>query len=140
VLLAASNGRPLDALALAQAGVDARTWTALPAAVAQGRAAVLSGWPVPRVLDALYKLCHDALACAAGGAPRYFPRDPALAQGQPARLAAWSRELARVARHAEHPWNEGLLLEALVKMGAEALAPARTAPRAAARGFDTLRP
>ncbi len=140
VLLAACSGRPLDALALLQAGVDARSWAALPAAVAQGRAAALSGWPVPRVLDALYKLCHDALAVAGGATPRYFPPDKALSQGQAARLADWSKELARVARHAEHPWNEGLLVEALVRAGSEALQSARVQPRAGARGSDTLRP
>ena len=36
VLLAACSGRPLDALALAQAGIDAAAWSALPAAVARG--------------------------------------------------------------------------------------------------------
>jgi hypothetical protein len=29
-----------------------------------------------------------------------------------------------VARHDDHPWNEGLLLDALVQQGAEALRPA----------------
>jgi len=140
VLLAACSGRPLDALALLQSGVDARSWAALPAAVVQGRAGALSGWPVPRVLDALYKLCHDALAMSNGAAPRYFPADKALSQGRPERLVDWSRELARIARHAEHPWNEGLLIEALVRTGHEALHPARAEGRAAARASDTLRP
>ena len=27
----------------------------------------------PMVLDALIKLCHDGMAVAVGGAPRYFP-------------------------------------------------------------------
>jgi hypothetical protein len=48
--------------------------------------------------------------------------------------------VARVARHAEHPWNEGLLVEALVRAGSEALQSARPQPRAGARGSDTLRP
>ena len=29
-------------------------------------------------------------------------------------LQAWQEALLRVARHDEHPWNEGLLLESLV--------------------------
>ncbi len=140
VLLAACAGRPIDAWALAQSGIDARLWTALPAAVAQGRAAALAGWAVPRAVDALFKLCHDALAKSHGAAPRYFPAAAVPSAAQPGRLADWSRELARVARHAEHPWNEGLLIEALVKSGAHALAAAAPAPRKAARGFDTLRP
>jgi len=140
VLLAACSGRPLDALALLQAGIDAGAWAALPAALAQGRATALAGWPVPRVLDALYKLCHDAMAVVSGASPRYFPPDPSLAKAQAARLADWSRELVRVARNAEHPWNEGLLVEALVRAGHEALQPPRQAGRSGARPSDTLRP
>ena len=141
-LLAACSGRPLDALALAQDGIDAETWAALPAAVARGHASALAGWPLPRALDALHKLCHDAMARAAGGAARYFPVVPA--RGQLPALVAWLRELDRVARHDEHPWNEGLLLEALVHAGAEALQPATTGTRGAARdaprpALDTLR-
>ena len=56
----------------------------------------------------------------------------------PQRLATWSRELERVARHAEHPWSEALLIEALVRCGAEALAPRAQSGRAPARGLDTL--
>ena len=45
VLLSACSGRPLDALALAQAGVQAEHWRALPAAVAQGQPGALQGCP-----------------------------------------------------------------------------------------------
>jgi DNA polymerase-3 subunit delta' len=127
VLLAACNGRPLDAWALAQDGVTAASWSALPAAVAGGQAASLAGWPVPRSLDALHKLCHDAMALAAGGAPRYFPAGSVPRKGRLVALSAWSRELDRVARHDDHPWNEGLLLDALVQQGASALRPAAPA-------------
>ncbi|MDP2004409.1 MAG: DNA polymerase III subunit delta' [Rubrivivax sp.] len=138
VLLAACSGRPLDALVLLRAGIDARAWAGLPAAVAAGNAGALAGWPVPRALDALQKLCHDALARATGGNARYFPNAGVPGRAAPQRLSAWSRELERVARHAEHPWSEVLLVEALVRGGAEALA--LQAPRGAApaRGLDTL--
>ncbi|MBA4176397.1 MAG: DNA polymerase III subunit delta' [Leptothrix sp. (in: Bacteria)] len=138
VLLSACSGRPLDALAMLQAGVTARAWAALPAAVAAGNAAALAGWPVPRALDALQKLCHDALARATGGAARYFPSAGVPGRAALRGLAAWSRELERVARHAEHPWSEALLIEALVRGGAEALAPGPKAGRAPSRGLDTL--
>ncbi len=123
VLLAATSGRPLDALALVRAGISHETWAALPAAVMRGHAVAFNGWPVPLALDALHKLCHDALLRAAGGAARYFPQASVPAHGRLDALGAWSRELDRVARHDEHPWNEGLLLEALVKLGAQALVP-----------------
>jgi DNA polymerase-3 subunit delta' len=138
VLLAACSGWPLDALALARAGIGAGPWTALPAAVAGGQAGVFAGWPVPRTLDALHKLCHDAMARASGGTPLYFPAANVPPHGSLAALAAWSRELARLARHDEHPYHEGLLLDALVGSGAAALA--RPQLPVTRRGFDTLPP
>jgi DNA polymerase-3 subunit delta' len=128
ILLAACSGRPLDALAWLQDGVDSAAWAALPDAVFAGRAQRLAGWPIPRVVDALHKLCHDAMAVASGARPIYFPKVHLAATKRPAvlrGLAAWSHELDRVARHDDHPWNEGLLIEALVQAGA-----------AAARGAD----
>ncbi len=137
LLLAASSGRPVDALALAQAGVLAEHWRALPAAVARGQPGALAGWPLPRVLDALQKLCHDAMAVATGAAPAYFPRGSVPAGAALPALAAWSRELGRIARHDEHPWHEGLMLDVLLAHAARALA-APTLPRSARSGFATL--
>ncbi len=133
LLLAACSGRPLDVLALVQAGVDARAWTGLPAAVAHGQAAAMAGWPVPRAVDALQKLCHDALARASGAAPHYFPAASVPAGASVAALTAWAAELRRVARHAEHPWSEALLIEALISAGAQALAPIAAGNSAGAR-------
>lgn len=121
VLLAACSGRPLDALELAQSGVDAAAWQALPAMLVQGQGTALAGWPVPRALDALQKLCHDALARAAGGTARFFPQGRVPAHAAPAALCEWAQALQRVVRHAEHPWNEGLLIDALVREAAAAL-------------------
>ncbi len=121
VLLAAAGGRPLAAQELAAAGIDGASWSALPRAVMRGQGAALAGWPVPRAVDALNKLCHDALAMAAGGVPRYFPRASMPAPCSIAALVAWSHALARVARHDEHPWHEPLLLDSLVAQGREAL-------------------
>ena len=139
-LLAACSGRPLDALSLLEAGVDAAAWAALPAAVARGNAAGVAGWPLPRALDALHKLCHDAMSLACGGPPRYFPVAAVPSGASVAALAAWSRELDRVARHDDHPWHEGLLLESLVDAGARALALGGTAAPAAAPGAASGRP
>jgi DNA polymerase III subunit delta' len=121
VLLDACAGRPLEALALAASGIDAAAWSALPRAVANGQGGALSGWPVPRAIDAMQKLCHDALAVAVGAPARYFPAASLPRRADAAALAAWGRALARVARHDEHPWNEGLLLEALATLGRRAL-------------------
>lgn len=117
VLLAAAGGRPLEARDLAAAGVGADAWCALPGAVARGQAAVLAGWPVARIVDALLKLCHDAQVHAVGGRPRYFPAERLVSGASLERLAAWGRTLQRVARHDEHPWNESLMADALVAEG-----------------------
>ncbi len=114
VLLRAAAGAPLQALALFNGGIDAARWSALPRAVADGRASVFSGWPLPQVLDALYKLCHDAMAVQASASPRYFSAEVLPAGANAHRLVDLMRTLNRVARHDEHPWNEGLLVEALV--------------------------
>ncbi len=118
VLLAACAGRPLDALALHEAGVQAEAWRRLPEALARGQGAAVQGWPLAQLLDLLLKLCHDALAVAGGAAPRYFV---------PGTVPAGA------------PWNEGVLAEALVAGAARALRPRAArggpAPRA---GLDTL--
>lgn len=121
-LLAAAGGQPVTALHLKQQGLDAAAWLQLPARLAKGDTAALAGWPVPRAVDALQKVCHDAMCLAGGAAPRYFSAEGfggmnASIEG----LAAWSRELRRVARHEEHPWNAGLLLESLVSQAHRAL-------------------
>ncbi len=140
VLLAACNGRPLEARALAAAGVDAAAWAALPGAVARGHTGGLSGWPPPLLVDALQKLCHDALARSVGGSPRYFPAASLPAAAALPGLLDWANELSRVARHADHPWSEGLLLDALVQQGRQALASATASGRAGAPAAAKLRP
>ena len=120
-LMRAAGGRPEDALAMARAGIDARQWAALPKAIVRGEPGVMADWAPSRVVDGLMKLCHDLMALRAGAAPRFFqpadlPRPPSFEA-----LAEWSRELARTQRSVEHPYNPGLMLEALVSRGRSAL-------------------
>ncbi len=126
VLLAASGGHPQDAAELAARGLDGATWLALPRRVAQGDASTLQGWPLPLAVDALQKVCHDALCVACGGAARYFPGDRVSKAASLAALLGWSRELARVATEAEHPWSVDLAIESLVGQGREALKTSRS--------------
>jgi len=132
VLLAAAGGAPLAARELAAAGIDAAAWLDLPRAMARGQAAALAGWPVPRAVDALQKLCHDAQVVSVGGAPRYFAVQALPPGARPGPLIAWAKSLARVARHDEHPWNDGLLVEALVSEGRACWQEARLAAPAGA--------
>ncbi|RTL20610.1 MAG: DNA polymerase III subunit delta' [Burkholderiales bacterium] len=123
-LLAATGGRPQQALAWFEAGLTDAAWQALPKRVARGEVAALSDWPPPRVIDALQRLCHDLLRRGHGQPGQFF--DPA-GLPQPRRVApllAWEAELRRAARHADHPLNAGLWIEALVAQGQAAMAAA----------------
>ncbi len=123
VLLTACSGRPLEAWALAQAGLTSNIWDGLPQAVARGHVAAFSGFAVPQLVDTLQKICHDGLAAQAGAEPRFFAARQVPSKGQPALLSAWAQALARVARHDGHAWREELLLESLVGQGTRAFAP-----------------
>lgn len=123
--LRAAGGRPADALALARSGRNAAAWGALPKAMARGEVAALADLAPPQALDALHKLCHDALACKMGAAPRFFPPSDLpgglLARASVASLTGWSKALAQAARTVEHPFNPGLMLESLVNEARQAL-------------------
>ena len=140
-LLTAAGGRPADALSWAQntaPGDAARHWQALPKAMARGEVAALADWAPAQALDALQKLCHDMWAVRVGASPRFFSASdlPTQVSGKPgsapknplglspglSALADWSRELNSLARTIEHPYNPGLLIEALVSRAKSVLA------------------
>ncbi|MEN9544129.1 MAG: hypothetical protein RLZZ598_962, partial [Pseudomonadota bacterium] len=72
VLLAAAGGQALEALDRHAAGISAAAWRALPGEIRTGRSVALADWPLPVLIDALAKLCEDALRTVAGAAPRFF--------------------------------------------------------------------
>lgn len=135
VMLAATGGQVQDVLQWQAQGMAAAQWSALPRQLLQGEPGALAGWPLSQVLGVLQKLCHDAMCRAAGAQPRYFP--PAAmdtlppVSGPPAltRLGAWSRELTRLVRHADHPYSAPLMLDALVAQAQQALRGAPGEPR-----------
>jgi DNA polymerase-3 subunit delta' len=131
VLLAACGGQPLQALQWSQEGIDAGLWSQLPLAMLRGESAPFLNWPLPRLVEALQKLCHDALCVASGAAPRYFPPGTVRAGADHAALTNWARHLSRIARHADHPWSAGLLVESLVNEARMALSPRGVATRGA---------
>jgi DNA polymerase III subunit delta' len=112
VWLQAAGGRPDDALAWGRSGLNAQAWTELPQALARGDWSLMAEWPAARQLAVLQKLCHDLMAQAGGGAPRFFPAQPLPRAPRWAALSAWSRELMAAARSVEHPFNPGLMQEA----------------------------
>jgi DNA polymerase III subunit delta' len=121
VLLRAAGGRPQEALEMAQAGLDRRTWSQLPKALAAGQAGVLADWAPAHAVDAMQKVCHDLLAVGSGARPRFFEAADLPRAASLTALSDWSRELVREARTAEHPFNAGLMLEALVSRARAAL-------------------
>ncbi len=149
LMLRAAGGRAMDALNMAQAGLEGRSWGLLPKAVARGEVAVFKDWAPSQMIDALQKICHDLLAVSAGAAPRFFDAadlpvlpaadkpgnagnlrktggpNPANQASVFARLGTWSKQLSDASRTMEHPFNVGLMQEALVNQAQNVLNPAR---------------
>ena len=122
-LLRAAGGRPADALNFANSGRNPADWQAFPKAMAKGDVAFVSNWLPADLLDAQQKLCHDLMAAKSGAAPRFFkPADLPTAMPSYSALAAWHKTLSATARTVEHPFNAGLMLEALVSGAQRAMA------------------
>jgi DNA polymerase-3 subunit delta' len=120
-LLRAAGGRPEDALLFAASGRDPKSWRGFPKAMLRGDVSLIRDWSPAQTIDALHKLCHDLIVLNAGAIPRFFePADLPPPASLPA-LTAWGRELAQSSRTAEHPFNTGLMLEALVSQAQRAL-------------------
>lgn len=113
-LLRSAGGRPSDVLRQTSLGLSPAWWAALPKAMQQGLAAHLSDLSPAQAIDALQKLCHDLVLHQSGAAPRFFTAEqlPACAASIQT-LTDWFKRLMQSARTAEHPFNPGLMLEAL---------------------------
>ncbi len=110
--LKAAGGRPSDALALAQSGLTAAAWAALPGALARGDWTGMSGWSAAQQLDVMQKLCHDLLSVVTGAEPRFFDSGDLPPSRRLPVLASWARDLSQQARSVEHPYNAQLMQEA----------------------------
>ena len=121
VMLQACGGRPQDALQLFEAKADAQAWALLPNAIAGGDLAVFKDWSATQVVNALQKLCHDMLCLKVGADTRFFDATALPAGGSIASLSDWAKALADSKRTAEHPFNVGLMMEALVSQAQNAL-------------------
>ncbi|MDR6539423.1 DNA polymerase III subunit delta' [Variovorax soli] len=113
-LLRAAGGRPSDALRLAASGQSPKAWGLFPKAMQRGEVGALADHAPAQAISALQKLCHDLMAVDSGAAPRFFEAADLPAAPSKAALGRWARSLANAAKTAEHPFNAGLMLEALV--------------------------
>ena len=131
VALRAAGGRPGDALAMAaSAGKDdpMAAWPQLPRALAKGDVAALAVHAPADAVAALQKICHDLMALASGAAPRYFtPADLPSTPLSMELLSGWSRDLVQAARTADHPFNTGLMIEALAAQARHVLVSGKAA-------------
>lgn len=123
VLLKAAGGRPDDALSMSERGWTDARWSAIPKALRAGQLEPLQDVSGSELIEVLQKVCHDQLAVQVGGSPRFFEVQALLPHTSLTSLSAWSQALQKSARTAEHPFQAGLMLEALVGQARHALAP-----------------
>jgi DNA polymerase-3 subunit delta' len=121
--LKAAGGRPEDVLALRASGRQAQDWSRFPGAMATGDTGLVRDWPVAELVDGLQKLCHDMLSVQQGAEPRFFELKAARTGVGPslAALSQWSQALKQSRKTMDHPFNPGLLQEALVEQARSAL-------------------
>lgn len=119
--LRAAGGRPDDALALARSGRSVQAWAQLPKAAQRGDVTAFADFSPVQLVQSLQKLCHDLMAVACGAAPRYFEAQDLPPPPSAIVLARWAKALKQEARTADHPFNAGLMLEALVAQARSAL-------------------
>ena len=87
-----------------------------------GDASYCSDLPASEVIDALQKLCHDVMMLQTQADLRFFNEaDLPKLKVPPAQLTAWFKRLSQAAKTSEHPFNAGLMLEALCTEAREVL-------------------
>ena len=113
-LLKAAGGRPDEVLKQRNLGQSMQWWAKFPKAMLAGDASYCSELPPSEVIDALQKLCHDLMMMQTQASLRYFNEsDLPKLKVSSAQLTAWFKRLSRAAKTSEHPFNAGLMLEAL---------------------------
>lgn len=119
--LRTAGGRPDDALEGFAEGRDIATWSQVVQALVRGEAAFFKDWSMARLINTLQMVCHDAMLLQAGAPSRFFAEG-----GWPVRtswvgLSGWSQALMASRRTMDHPYNTGLMVEALVAQAKTAL-------------------
>jgi DNA polymerase-3 subunit delta' len=114
VLLKSAGGRPDEVLRQKDLGQSQQWWSQFPRAMLVGNASFCSELPPSEVIDALQKLCHDLMMVRIDAETRFFNASdlPPLKVSSP-HLSAWFKRLSKASRSSEHPFNVGLMLEAL---------------------------
>ena len=120
--LRTAGGRPDEVFRQKELGQTMQWWDQFPRAMQAGDASYCSNLPPSEVIDALQKLCHDLMMRQAEASLRYFnASDLPSIQSNGANLTAWFKRLSQAARSSEHPFNAGLMLEALCSEAREVI-------------------
>jgi DNA polymerase III subunit delta' len=120
--LRTAGGRPEEVFRQKELGQTMQWWAQFPRAMQTGDASYCSNLPPSEVIDALQKLCHDLMMRQAEASLRYFnASDLPSIQSNGANLTAWFKRLSQAARSSEHPFNAGLMLEALCSEAREVI-------------------
>ncbi len=119
--LLAAGGRPDDALEMVANGQSAVVWSQLPKAVERGDTGPIQGMTPVQVVGMLHKLCHDLQLIQQGATPRFFEARDLPIGARFGALSQWGRDLSRATRTMEHPFNPGLMIEALLSQAKIAL-------------------
>ena len=115
IWLQATGQRPVDALDMAHhSGLSPEDWLRLPGSVASGNVSLLKEFSGPQTVTLLQKICYDMICLAQGAQPRYFSQKALPKKVAFEALSAWSKSLITSAQTASHPYNLGLMQEALV--------------------------
>ncbi len=114
VWLRASGGRAEDALLWAQVFKhNAKSWVDLPRSLANGDAGLLSELSGKQTVNVMQKVCHDMMCLSQGAEPKFFPSQSLSPKAQLNAMTEWSKALLVSAQTADHPFNLGLMHEAL---------------------------
>lgn len=120
--LRTAGGRPDEVFRQKELGQTMQWWAQFPRAMQAGDASYCSNLPPSEVIDALQKLCHDLMMRQAEASLRYFnASDLPSIKSNGANLTAWFKRLSQAARSSEHPFNAGLMLEALCSEAREVI-------------------
>lgn len=95
-------------------GLSPEDWLRLPGSVASGNVSLLKEFSGPQTVTLLQKICYDMICLAQGAQPRYFSQKALPKKVAFEALSAWSKSLITSAQTASHPYNLGLMQEALV--------------------------
>jgi DNA polymerase-3 subunit delta' len=121
-LLKASGGRPEQVLKQINRGQSMKWWSQFPRAMLSGDASFCSDLHPSEVIDALQKLCHDLMMQQTHADLRYFnDADLPKLKLSSSKLSAWFKRLSQAAKSSEHPFNAGLMLEALCSEAREVM-------------------